>query len=86
MKFFLLEIDTWKKLFYAKINLLCALNLNVSYTEEYLSHNKLNQQRKKFVSIFIFEIDSSVLWCKTVDYACSRKAFATRNNNWFVFR
>ena len=44
-----LKIFAILKLFYAKINLLCDLNLKVSYTEEYLSHNKLNQQRNKFV-------------------------------------
>ena len=86
MKFiFVLELDAWNKLCYTEINLWSALNLKVSFTEVYLKHNKLYQQRNKFALFFIFEIDSSILWWKTIDYGWIGKAFATRNSNWFVF-
>ena len=50
------------------------------------TYNKQYQQRHKFDLVFIIEIDSSFLWCKTLAHGWSRKASTARNLIWFVFR
>ena len=57
----------------------------VSFTEECRTLNKQYQQRNKFDLVFIIEIESSFLWCKTLAHGWSRKASTAQNNIWLVF-
>ena len=50
------------------------------------THKKQYQQRNKFNLVFIIEIDSSFLWCKTLAHGWSRKASTAQNVIWFVFK
>ena len=50
------------------------------------THNKQNQQRSKFDLVFVIEIDSSFLWCKTLAHGWSRKASTAQNTICFAFR